>query len=100
MTVHIKSMQANRVLAPLDLSSGFLSRMFLVPKGDGSTRPVLNLKRLNLSLSPPEVSAGKPLQNPLLPPTRGFLDQARPFTGLFPRTCKESSPEVLSPVLQ
>uniref|UniRef100_A0A8D9B6S1 Protein P n=1 Tax=Cacopsylla melanoneura TaxID=428564 RepID=A0A8D9B6S1_9HEMI len=52
MTVHIKSMQANGVLAPLDSSSGFLSRMFLVPKGDGSTRPVLNLKRLNLSLSP------------------------------------------------
>uniref|UniRef100_A0A8D8YHX5 Uncharacterized protein n=1 Tax=Cacopsylla melanoneura TaxID=428564 RepID=A0A8D8YHX5_9HEMI len=52
MSAHIRSMQATGVLTPIHTGSGFLSRMFLVPKGDGSTRPVLNLKRLNLFLSP------------------------------------------------
>ncbi len=34
----------------LDIEQGFFSRYFLVPKGDGGLRPILDLRRLNFSL--------------------------------------------------
>ncbi|XP_026685949.1 uncharacterized protein LOC113471193 [Diaphorina citri] len=51
MSGHIREMPRNGTLKEADCSMGFLSRLFLVPKGDGATRPILNLKRLNLFLA-------------------------------------------------
>ena len=39
-------------LHPFESQEGFYSTLFLVPKKDGRTRPVINLKRLNEFISP------------------------------------------------
>ncbi|KAI5747008.1 hypothetical protein M8J77_010180 [Diaphorina citri] len=56
MSLHIQEMLETGVLKRLDSTTGFLSRLFLVPKGNGGTRPVLNLKGLNQFLSPKKFS--------------------------------------------
>ncbi len=38
-----------------DLERGFFSRYFLAPKRDGGLRPILDLRRLNLSLQDVDV---------------------------------------------
>ena len=50
MDTQIATLRKTRILQPSGVRSGFLSRMFLVPKPDGSSRPILNLRRLNAFL--------------------------------------------------
>ncbi|BET02028.1 Retrotransposon protein [Nesidiocoris tenuis] len=52
MTTIIAEMLNSKVLVPLTTETGFVSRMFLVPKGNGSLRPIFNLQRLNEYLTP------------------------------------------------
>jgi hypothetical protein len=47
MRVHFNRMLEEEVMMRAKPSHSFISRMFLVPKSDGSTRPVLNLRPLN-----------------------------------------------------
>lgn len=47
MTQHIIKMEKELVLMKAEQSPSFISRMFLVPKPDETTRPVLNLRPLN-----------------------------------------------------
>lgn len=48
MTTEINKMVTQNILQPSDRNeAGFTSRLFLVPKSDGSVRPVMNLKGLN-----------------------------------------------------
>ncbi|KAL1447258.1 hypothetical protein WDU94_005580 [Cyamophila willieti] len=51
MDLQIQKMLDQRVLVQNPFVSGFISPLFLVPKGDGSKRPIINLKRLNQFLS-------------------------------------------------
>lgn len=46
----VQSLLKMRVLEPADPSPSFVSPMFLTPKSDGSSRPIFNLKRLNMYL--------------------------------------------------
>uniref|UniRef100_A0A0A9YMB8 Putative enzymatic polyprotein n=1 Tax=Lygus hesperus TaxID=30085 RepID=A0A0A9YMB8_LYGHE len=52
MDAVIQSLLDSDMISPSTESSGFISPMFLVYKGDGSPRPVFNLKRLNTFLQP------------------------------------------------
>uniref|UniRef100_A0A8D9B996 Protein P n=2 Tax=Cacopsylla melanoneura TaxID=428564 RepID=A0A8D9B996_9HEMI len=47
MDLQIQMMLEQQILIKNPFDSGFLSPIFLVPKGDGSQRPIFNLKRLN-----------------------------------------------------
>lgn len=47
MSAVIEKMKTERVLVPVHASPSFLSRMFLVPKTDGSMRPIFDLRSLN-----------------------------------------------------
>ncbi|KAI5727554.1 hypothetical protein M8J77_003708 [Diaphorina citri] len=49
--LQVQKLLEHRVLVPNPFVSGFTSPLFLVPKGDGSKRPIINLKRLNQFLS-------------------------------------------------
>ncbi|KAI5728722.1 hypothetical protein M8J77_020247 [Diaphorina citri] len=51
MDLQVQKLLEHRVLVPNPFVSGFTSPLFLVPKGDGSKRPIINLKRLNQFLS-------------------------------------------------
>ena len=44
--------EAISVVPPEEADSGFYSRYFLVPKKDGSYRPILDLRVLNRALMP------------------------------------------------
>ncbi|XP_031344841.1 uncharacterized protein LOC116171931 [Photinus pyralis] len=52
LSQEIEIMRQQGILQPSAHTTGFLSRMFAVPKSDGTLRPVLNLKRLNAHLLP------------------------------------------------
>ncbi|CAG9135193.1 unnamed protein product [Plutella xylostella] len=52
MTEQINLMIHDKILEPADSSASFVSPMFLVPKSDGSQRPILNLKNLNNYIQP------------------------------------------------
>ncbi|CAG9119503.1 unnamed protein product [Plutella xylostella] len=52
MAEQIKLMILDKILKPADSSASFVSPMFLVPKSDGSQRPILNLKNLNNYIQP------------------------------------------------
>uniref|UniRef100_A0A8D8SPA0 Enzymatic polyprotein n=1 Tax=Cacopsylla melanoneura TaxID=428564 RepID=A0A8D8SPA0_9HEMI len=51
MDIQVKKLVDQRVLVRNPFDSGYLSPLFLVSKADGSQRPIINLKRLNLFLS-------------------------------------------------
>lgn len=50
MSREIQKMIDEGVLEPSTFPTGFISKMFLVPKPDGTKRPIFNLKRLNMFL--------------------------------------------------
>lgn len=47
MTASIQKMKAQGILKPVHWSPSFISPLFLVPKTDGSLRPIFNLRALN-----------------------------------------------------
>uniref|UniRef100_A0A8D8VLQ8 Polyprotein P3 n=1 Tax=Cacopsylla melanoneura TaxID=428564 RepID=A0A8D8VLQ8_9HEMI len=52
MDLQVQEMISQQILVPNPFSTGFLSTIFLVQRPDGSSRPIINLKRLNQFLSP------------------------------------------------
>lgn len=54
MTIEIKKMISCKAIRISRLKRGFLSRMFLRRKPDGSNRPIFNLKRLNTYVQTPK----------------------------------------------
>lgn len=47
MSAIIRKMKAQSIIQPAKISASFVSPLFLVPKSDGSSRPIFNLKALN-----------------------------------------------------
>lgn len=54
MTKELKNLLTSGVVEKCDVPTGFLSRMFLLPKTNGKVRQIFDLRRLNSFLSPPK----------------------------------------------